>query len=254
MAPQPRTFTFSAVSAAILALATLTLAGCGGSGSPVASTSSARSTSPPASTASASSSAGTNATGEPAQAPPSGYQWVGIAKQHIWLAVPDSWVVINLNDMTITQALERVQLKGMQPGTLRSAIEGLKKNNALMAIDPASVTSSPNKFATNLNAYCLTSPVRPGPAVASSIASSAKTEYAQLGGHVVAIGIISDTTSSVVVKIRVNLQTAAGQTVHEIQYIQVTSQGEVCYTTFSTDRPAAYFPLFAHIAVTIHAG
>jgi hypothetical protein len=235
----------------MLAAAALTLAGCGGSASPAASLTSAAS-STPASSPSASSAS--PSTGQPAQAPPAGYKWIGIAAQQIWLAVPESWVVINLNDMSVTQALERVQLRGLPASTMRTAIEGLKRNHALMAMDASSIAASPGKFATNLNAYCMTSPIQPGPGVASAIASNAKAEYTQLGGHVVTVRNLSDSTSSVVVKIQVNLQSAAGQTVHELQYIDLTSQNRICYTTFSTDRPAVFFPLFAKIAATIQAG
>jgi len=28
---------------------------------------------------------------------------------------------------------------------------------------------------------------------------------------------------------------------HELQYVDLTSQGQMCYTAFSTDRPATFF-------------
>ena len=97
---------------------------------------------------------------------------------------------------------------------------------------------------------------RPREKARDNILYLGRLEIAQKGLDILlqAFACISDTTSSVAVKIQVNLQSAAGQTVHEVQYIHVTSQGEICYATFSTDRPAAYFPLFAHIAATIQVG
>ena len=253
-----RTFPLAALPAAVLAAA-LMLAGCGGSGSPAASapltpasslSSAAASSAAPSTTA----AAPTATTGKPTQAPPAGYQWVGIGTQHIWLAVPDSWVVLNLNSLTVTQALDRVRLKGQPAATMRTAIQGLKKNHALMVLDTASIATSPEKFATNLNTFCTTSPIEPGPGAASTIASGTKSAYTKAGGHVVSVHILTNTGSKVIVKIEVDLQTSAGETAHEIQYVEVTSQGQLCYTTFTTDRPGKFFPVFAKIAATIQAG
>jgi hypothetical protein len=253
MAPQPRTFLLSAVPAAILAVAALTLAGCGGSGSPAASGTSARSSSPPTSSASA-SSASAATTGQPAQAPPAGYQWVGITAQHMWLAVPDSWVVLNLNDLSVTQAMERVQLKGQTAVAIRTAVERLKQAHGFIAVDTTSVATSSNKFATNVNAFCTASAMTPGPGAASAIISGTEAAYPKAGGQVISDRKVISTTSLVIVRIEVNLQTAAGLKVHELQFVDLTGQGQICYTTFSTDRPAEFFPQFTKMAATIQIG
>jgi hypothetical protein len=260
MVLQPRTFPLAAMPAAVLAAATLMLAGCGGSGSqPKSVTLTAAPSQPPASaspaaTAPAATTPPATTTGKPSQAPPTGYQWVGISAQHIWLAVPRTWVVLNLNSLTVTQALDRVRLKGQPATTMRTAIEGLKKNHGLMVLDTASVATSPEKFATNLNTFCTTSPIEPGPGAATTIASGTKTAYTKAGGHVVSVHVLTDTASSVIVRIAVNLQTTTGETAHELQYVDVTGQGEICYTTFTTDRPAKFFPVFAKVATTIQVG
>ncbi len=255
MVLHPRTFPLAVMPAAVLAVAALMLAGCGGSNSPAASATSAPATSAAATSAPASPAATSAATtGKPTQAPPAGYQWVGIAANNIWLAVPNSWVVMNLNSMSVTQAMDRVRLKGQPASAMRTAIEGLKKNHALMVLDTASIATSPGKFATNVNTFCTTSPIQPGPGAASAIASGTKTAYTKAGGHVISIRDVTDTASSVIVRIEVDLQTSTGQTAHELQYVDVTSQGQICYTTFSTDRPGKFFPVFAKIAATIHAG
>jgi len=260
MVLQPRTFPLAAMPAAVLAAATLMLAGCGGSGSqPQSVTLTAAPSQPPASaspaaTAPAATTPPATTTGKPSQAPPTGYQWVGISAQHIWLAVPRTWVVLNLNSLTVTQALDRVRLKGQPATTMRTAIEGLKKNHGLMVLDTASIATSPEKFATNLNTFCTTSPIEPGPGAATTIASGTKTAYTKAGGHVVSVHVLTDTASSVIVRIAVNLQTTTGETAHELQYVDVTGQGEICYTTFTTDRPAKFFPVFAKVATTIQVG
>ena len=249
MAPESRTFR-PTLAPAILAVAALALVGCGGSSAPAPTPTSAAPSSPPASP-----TATTQATtaGKPTQAPPAGYQWVASAA-HIWLAVPDSWVVLNLNDMSLTQAMERVRLKGQPAITMLRAIGALKRLHALMAVDIGSIAASPNKFATNVNSYCTTSLLQPGAGAASAIASATRDQITQVGAHVVDIHIVTNTANSVVVRIEDTLQVSSGVTVHQIQYDELTSQGQICYTTFTTDRPARYFPLFATIAATMHFG
>jgi hypothetical protein len=251
MAPEPRTFRLTLAPAAVFAVAALALAGCGGSAAPAA-----KATSAPPSSPSASSTATAQAAtaGKPTQAPPAGYQWIGSAAQHTWLAVPDSWVVLNLNDLSVTQAMERVRLKGQPADTMRTAIAALKQYHALMALDTGSVAASPNKFATNVNSFCTPSPIQPGAGAASTVASAARAQISQVGGHVVAINVVTNTATSVVVRVEDALQVSGGVTVHQIQYDDLTSQSQICYTTFTTDQPAKYFPLFATMAATIHAG
>lgn len=253
MALQPGKLLLSSVPVAALAAATLALAGCGGS--PAASSTNsagASASSAPASSAAASPTAATTASGEPAAAPPAGDQWVGITAQHIWLAVPDSWVVLNLNSLSVQQAMDRVKLKGSSAAQLRADIQNLKQDHALMVMDTASVATSPNKFATNINTFCATAPIKPGPGAASAIESGIKTEYTKIGGRVISMHAITDTSAAVIVKIEVDLQSASGITAHELQYVDLTSSGQVCYTTFTTDRPATFFPQFEKIAATIH--
>lgn len=256
MAPQPIRYRTS-LTAAALALAALVLAGCGsagsgssGSGNPGTGHSSAASSAAPSPSATVGQTA---AGGQPAQAPPAGYQWVGIPN-HVWLAVPDSWVTLNLNSLTVTQALARVRLKGLPAGTMASDIRQLKQLHALLVVDSGSVATSPSKFATNVNTFCTVSAVEPGPGIASTINSSIKAEYARIGGHVRSIKYLSDNSAAVIVRVTVDLSTASGVALHDMQYLNLTSQGQICYTTFSTDQQSKYFPLFKTIAATIKVG
>jgi hypothetical protein len=242
----------SVLPVTVLAVTALALAGCGGSGSPAASTTSAPASSAPASPTAGTTSTGT--TGEPTQAPPAGYQWVGIAAHDLWLAVPDSWISLNLNSMSVTQAMDRVRLKGQTATAMRTALQNMKQAHGFIVVDTASIATSPTKFATNVNAFCATSVLEPGPGAASAIVSSTDAAYTKAGGNVISDHEVADTASSVIVKIEVDLQTSTGQTSHELQYIDLTSQGQICYTTMSTDRPGMFFPLFAKIAATIQVG
>lgn len=246
-----RTFQVTAVPATVFAVTALTLAECGGASRPAASTTSAPASSAPAPPAATGS---TVTTGEPTQAPPAGYEWVGIAAHDMWLAVPDSWIALNLNSMSVTQAMDRVRLKGQAATAMRTALQNIKQSHGFIVLDTASIATSPAKFAGNVNAFCATSVMEPGPGAASAIVSSTEAAYTKAGGHVISDHEVMDTASSVIVKIQVDLQNSTGQTSHELQYIDLTSQGQICYTTMSTDRPSRFFPLFAKIAATVHVG
>jgi hypothetical protein len=252
MASQPRSFMLRAVPAAVLAVAALALAGCGGTSSPAASATSAPATSASAASPAATVSAAT--AGKPSQAPPAGYQWVGIGPQNLWLAVPDSWVVLNLSNMSVTQAMERVRLKGQPAAAMRKDLEGLKQNHGIVVMDLASAATSPVKFASNVNAFCTSAAMEPGTGAASALQSGLKAEYAKVGAHVLAVKKITVSDSAVIVRLRIQLQSTAGYTVDELQYADLTNQGRICYTTFSTDRPGTFFPVFEKVAGTLHVG
>jgi len=254
MAPEPRTFRLIVAHAATLAVAALALVGCGGSSAPAPKVTSAPPSSLPSAPA-ATVTAQAVTKGKPTQASPPGYQWVGLTAQHYWLAVPDSWFVLNLSDISVPQAMERARLRqGLRGYVMRSDIEELHQVHGLVAMDVASIAASPSKFATNLNAYCGPSLIQPGVGAASALAASARAEVTQLAGHLIAIDDITNTASSVVMRVVADEQTSAGVTLRHLQYFHLTDQGRICYTTFTTDQPGRYSPLFATIAATIHVG
>ena len=255
MASLPRPLPLTAASAAVLTVAALALAGCSSPGGPAASATSSAATSAPAASAPASGATAPAAQpGQPAKAPPSGYQWVGIAAQKLWLAVPASWVVLNLNSMSVTQAMERVRIKGQPASAMRTDLEGLKRNHAIVVMDLASIRTSPRKFSSNVNAFCAPASVEPGAGAATALISQARSDYAQMGAHVVAVRKLTVTAASVVVRFQIRLQSTAGYAIDELQYAQLSRRGRICYATFSTDRPAAFFPIFHKVATTIRLG
>lgn len=259
MARLARRFPLRSLTVVALAIAAFALAGCGGSSAPSAS--SGQSTSPasantPSSTPLATSPATTStaSNGEPAQAPPAGYQWVGIPSEKAWLAVPVAWVVLNPNDMSVQQALTRTGLTGTAATAMRAAFNEIKANHGIMVADIGSVATSPAKFATNVNMFCTASPIEPGPGAASTIESSMRSAYTKVGGHVLSAQQVSTSATSTTVEVNVDLKTPTGLTAHDLQFVEVTSQGKLCYTTFSTDRAAKFFPVFRKIAATVHIG
>jgi len=227
MALQPRTFPLSAVLAAIV-VAALTLAACGGSGSPTAS-----------------------ASGGPTKAAPTGFQWIGLPADHIWLAVPDSWAALNLNSMSVTQAMARLKLTGQTAADMRNAVEQLRSAGGFLAVDTASVATSPSKFATNLNFFCTPASIPLGPGAASAIISTTESLYPKTGAQIISDNQVISTTSVAIVRIVANLPISPGVTAHELQFVTLTSRGKICYTSFSTDRPAEFFPQFVKMAATI---
>lgn len=260
MARLVRRFPLRSLTVGPLAIAAFALAGCGGSNAPAASsgqsgspaTANTASSTPLASSPATTTS--TAATGEPAQAPPAGYQWVGIPSEKAWMAVPVAWVVLNPNDMSVQQALTRTGLTGMAATAMRAAFNEIKANHGIMVADIGSVATSPSKFATNVNMFCTMSPIEPGPGAASTIESSMRSAYTKVGGHVLSAQQVSTSATSTTVEVDVDLKTPAGLTAHDLQYVEVTSQGQLCYTTFSTDRAAKFFPVFRKIAATVHIG
>lgn len=123
----------------------VTVAAC--DGHPAATTSSRGSPAPSAALASAA-----------APVPP-GYQRVGGAAQGISLAVPASWVPVNLARESIQAAAKKLGLSGVSAATIIADMEQIQSKHGIIVFDVNSAGSNPGHFATNLNAFCLSSGV-----------------------------------------------------------------------------------------------
>jgi hypothetical protein len=88
---------------------------------------------------------------------PAGYKRVGGATQGISIAIPSSWVTVNLAQLNLKQALSRMGLKGVSQATLSQNLQALIRLKAVLAADLRSTASAPGHFATNINAYCSSS-------------------------------------------------------------------------------------------------
>jgi hypothetical protein len=233
---------------ATIAGSLITVAGCGGTASPPKPRASSSTTSPAVAASTPSTVAGSQ---PPAQAPPAGYQWVGSTAQRIWVAVPNRWVALDLSKITGAAAMQRVSLKGVPTATVRADIETIIKKHGLFAADVASAASSTHGFATNANAFCVTTAVEPGPGAASELDSAIRAEYASLNLHVLSLKNTAVSATRVIITTKLTAQTTAGFTVTEIQVADLTNQGKICYLTLSTDRPGTYLATFSKIAATL---
>jgi hypothetical protein len=150
-----------AASAAAIGLAAA-LAGCAGSAQTTASANSpaARASSSPASSSPATASPATASPASSAPAAvPAGYKRVSGPAQGISFAVPDSWGVVNLAQETVQRAAQRLKVQGISAQQLLQDMQTLQKLHALFVFDLKSAVNSPEHFATNLDAYCISSGV-----------------------------------------------------------------------------------------------
>jgi hypothetical protein len=92
-----------------------------------------------------------------AAAIPAGYQRIGGSAQGISLAVPNSWVSVNLAKQTLEAAASKLDMPGINGSTLVQDMQSLQKDHAIFAFDIASAASSPGHYIRNLNAYCFSS-------------------------------------------------------------------------------------------------
>lgn len=224
---------------------------CGGSAArsqaPAAS-SSARSSAASA-RASASSSTGV-AHGIPTASPPAGYRWVGSNAQGVWFAVPDSWASVDLAKVNIKQAISRFRLKGMSSSVMKTALHELSQQHAIVAADLASAVRSPNEYATNVNAFCESSPVAPDASSLPALKSAARAQYTQTGAHVL---VLRDATinGDAGIKSEFTITSASGMTITATQYVVLTKSSRACTITLGTDNPQPFRRIFRKIGGSI---
>jgi hypothetical protein len=225
------------------------VAGCGGStaggsSSGGKSTRAAKASGTPASPAASATPAQAASGGKPVQAPPRGYQWVG-GPQAVWLAVPDTWIALNLAKITLNQAMRRFAVRGTN---LMNSLKAIRKQHGIIVVDLASTATSPHHFTVNLNAFCGPTPLElTGTSVAPLIAA-AKSQYAPLHPtHLSEVPV--KIQGSPAVKGEVTLNTNAGL-LTDLQYVMIHN-GRLCTVTMSTEEPAKSRRTFATIASTI---
>jgi hypothetical protein len=120
-----------------------------------------------------------------AGAVPAGYKRVGDATQGISVAVPNAWVEINPAKQTMANAAKQLNLPGVSASTLVQEAESLEKMHAIIAIDAASATTSPDHFTRNINAYCVTSGINDtGSAGVPFLQQAAKAQFSTIASHV----------------------------------------------------------------------
>jgi hypothetical protein len=222
---------FLAVSAAVgLAAA---ISACGGSSPSASPASPARSPWSQASPAtSAGPSPGASATGGATSPAAGAYQRIGGSAQGVSLAIPSSWVTVDLAEMNVKQAEKRMQIKGVSSETVDSSLQSLKKLDGLMAEDGSSAASAPGHFATNLNAYCLASGVtETGSAGLSSLRQTITQEFQQ-DLHAQNIKIVDANLGGVPgLETSYTVQSVSAGTLHATQLEVRPRAGRACYVT-----------------------
>lgn len=222
---------FLAVSAAVgLAAA---ISACGGSSPPASPASPAKSPGSQVSPAtSAGTSPGASATGGATPAATGGYQRIGGTAQGVSLAIPSSWVTVNLAEMNVKQAEKQMQIKGVSGETVDSSLQSLKKLDGLIAEDGGSAASAPGHFATNLNAYCLASGVNESGSAGLSSMRQAITQEFEQDLHAQNIKIVDANLGGVPgLKTSYAVQSVSAGTLHATQLEVRPRAGRACYVT-----------------------
>jgi hypothetical protein len=90
-----------------------------------------------------------------ASAVPAGYKRVGGAAEGISVAVPGSWVPVNLTEETAASAASRLGLFGkVTASEIAQAVEIWQQWHGIFVLDVKYGVANPEKFIPNLNAYC----------------------------------------------------------------------------------------------------
>jgi len=191
---------------------------------------------------------------KPTEAPPAGYQWQGTATQRIWVAIPKTWVALNLAKLSLNQVTERFATKGIGTSQMRADLIKLKQDKALFFADLASYVSSAHGFTTNASALCPSaSPIQPGSSAIPGLESEMRAEYAQIKARVLSMKPLT-IVGGQAFESRLSLTSNSGFVISELQVVALSRSGRTCFVTFSTDKPAAFRTTFSKSAATIHVG
>jgi hypothetical protein len=221
---------------ALLAVAGIAVAltACSSSGTGKADAS-ATAVATPGSSTSPSTAASTSAA-TTAAAIPTGYHRVGGPAQGISLAMPKSWVSVNLAKQTIDSAANQLDVPGVNAAVLEQDMQALQKDHAIFAFDVASATSTPDHFTRNLNAYCAPSGITDSggadiPYLKQAIKSGYSTMASDITQRDVTIGGVPGIETSD------KLKTGNGEDVQESQLEVLPKPNVACYVTLSYSSP-----------------
>lgn len=174
---------------------------------------------------------------------PDGFKEVGGAANGLTVAVPRAWIALDLTRDDLGQGLKRSGLSGDALEQTRRSLQSLVENKAVWASDPASVETSPHRFATNLNGFCQAGPDTP----ADQVINDARRQLGRLDATVSEAGETS-IDSGRAVRVVYTFPTHGIQ-IRGTQYY-VRSPGRTCVVTLSTDRDGRQ-RLFDQIGRTI---
>jgi len=171
-----------------------------------------------------------------AAAIPAGYQRVGGSAQGISLAVPSSWVSVNLAKQSLAAAARKLDVPGLNASTLEKDMQALQKDHAIFAVDIASAASSPDHFSRDLNAYCgpsgITDTGSAGvPFLTQALKSQLGTVASDITQHDVTIGGVPGVETSF------KLKSAGGIDVRGAQLEVLPKPDVICAVTLSFSPP-----------------
>jgi hypothetical protein len=247
------------VTAAAVTLGCALAAGCSGSGGATGG-----STGPAPFAGAAGASAGTSATtspspaatssGEqPATAPPAGYRWDGSPTQGIWVAIPQTWVALNLAKLSLHQATRRFATTGVDTAAMQADLANLKKQGALFFADLASYAKSKHSFTTNASAFCPATGAVPAGTSIPDLEAEMRAEYSSIKARVLSVSPAT-VAGGQAFQAKLILTSTSGYDITELQVVILSTAGQTCFVTFSTDNPASFAPTFAKAAASIHVG
>jgi len=222
----------TAVGTALMVAACSSASSASATGAGNTSASSATSTASSAASTAAGASTPASPAASSAGAVPAGYQRVGGSAQGISLATPKTWVSIDLAKESIDAAAKKLAVPGLSASAAEQDMSALQKDHAIFAYDIASVTSDPNHFARNINAYCLPSGVTDtGSAGIPLLQQSAKTELATIGTDITQKDITIGGVPGIETSYKLN--NASGGEILESQ-LEVLPKSDVgCFVTLS---------------------
>jgi hypothetical protein len=244
------------VTGAAVSVVCAIAAGCSGSGGANAGSSAPA---PSASAAGASSGASKQTTspqakGQPATAPPAGFRWDGNPTQGIWLAIPRTWVALNLAKLSVSQATRKFTTTGLGTAAMQADLASLKKQGALFVADLASYVKSKHGFTTNASAFCPAGgAVQPGAASIPGMEAEMRAEYASIKARILSVAPAT-VVGGQAFQAKLVLTATSGYKITELQVVILSTAGQTCFVTFSTDNPTAFTPTFSTAASTIHVG
>jgi hypothetical protein len=164
---------------------------------------------------------------------PAGYQRIGGPAQGLTLAVPSSWVTVNLGAQTLREAIRKIGLHGANQQTLSQTLQALQKLHAVYAVDVNSVASSPGHFSTNVNGYCVDSGLsQSGSAGVPLVRQLAATELQRLGAQNLTQADV-DIGGVPGVQTSYTLSTSAAGTLHAAQLEVLPKPGRACFVTLT---------------------
>ncbi|MFF4417699.1 hypothetical protein ACFYY8_34665 [Streptosporangium sp. NPDC001559] len=176
---------------------------------------------------------------------PQGFKRVGGPANGLTLALPQDWAALDLSRDDLDKSLTALGLSGEALEQARRSLRPLVANKAVWASDRASAATSPNRFATNLNAFCQESPDVP----ADQIVADVRRQLGQLGATISQAGEvpIEDGTA---VRVVYRLPSRGIDIKGTQYYTRSSSSGRTCILTLSTDKDGLQ-PLFDRIGRTL---